>query len=138
TVDGIYAIGDVTGQMELTPVAIAAGRRLADRVFGGQPERRLDYELIPTVLFSHPPIGTIGLSEEEAERRHPGAVVKVYRSSFVPMFHALTRAKPRTVMKLVTVGENERVVGCHVIGPGADEMLQGFAVAMRMGATKAD
>ncbi len=137
-VDGIYAVGDVTGRAELTPVAIAAGRRLADRLFDGQTERRLSYEVIPTVIFSHPPIGTIGLSEGEALQRYPRDEVRVYQTEFVPMFHALTEEKPRTAMKLVVVGDEERVVGCHVIGPGADEMTQGFAVAITMGARKAD
>ena len=137
-VEGIYAIGDVTGRAELTPVAIAAGRRLSDRLFGGQPERRLSYEIIPTVIFSHPPIGTIGLTEDEARERHGADALRVYKSEFVPMFNALTEAKPRTAMKLVTIGEEERVVGCHIIGPGADEMAQGFAVAMSMGARKSD
>lgn len=136
-VEGVYAIGDVTGRAPLTPVAIAAGRRLADRLFGGQADSRLDYEMIPTVLFSHPPIGTVGLSEDEARARH-GDEVKVYQTRFTPLYHALTQRKPRTAMKLVTVGPRERVLGCHVIGPGADEMLQGFAVAIKMGATKAD
>ena len=134
---GVYAIGDVTGRVELTPVAIAAGRRLADRLFGGQPERRLDYENIPSVVFSHPPIGTVGLSEEEARERH-GEAVKIYQASFTPMYHAPTRRKLKTAVKLVTVGAREKVVGAHVIGQGADEMLQGFAVAIRMGATKRD
>ena len=136
-ITGIYAIGDATGRAQLTPVAIAAGRRLADRVFGGQKERRLDYENIPTVIFSHPPIGTVGLTTAEAQRQY-GAAVKVYSSSFVPLYHSMTTRKPQTVMRLVTVGADERVVGIHVIGPGADEMLQGFAVAVRMGATKRD
>jgi glutathione reductase (NADPH) len=134
---GIYAIGDVTGQAELTPVAIAAGRRLSDRIFGGQADRKLSYDVIPTVIFSHPPIGTVGLSEEEA-RRHYGDEVRVYTSSFVGMFNAITTRKPKTAMKLVVVGADERVVGCHVIGAGADEMLQGFAVAMTLGARKRD
>ena len=134
----VYAIGDVTGRAELTPVAIAAGRRLGDRIFGGQPERRLSYELIPTAVFSHPPIGTIGLTEDEARERHGADALRIYRSEFVPMFNALTEAKPKTAMKLVTVGDEERVVGCHVIGTGADEMVQGFAVAMSMGARKRD
>ncbi len=129
-VPGVYAVGDVTGQAELTPVAIAAGRRLADRIFGDQPDRRLSYDLIPTVVFSHPPIGSVGLSEEAAHARHAGEPIKVYHSEFVPMFYALGEDKPRTAMKLVTVGEDERIAGCHVIGPGADEMIQGFAVAI--------
>jgi glutathione reductase (NADPH) len=133
-----YAVGDVTGQAELTPIAIAAGRRLADRVFGGQADRHLSYELIPTVVFSHPPIGTVGLSEALARERFPNEALKIYTSTFVPMYHALTEQRPKTVMKLVTLGEDERVIGCHIIGPGADEMLQGFAVAISMGARKAD
>jgi glutathione reductase (NADPH) len=133
----VYAIGDVTGQAALTPVAIAAGRRLADRVFGGMTGRHLDYTDIPTVIFSHPPIGTVGLSESEARAMH-GDAVKVYTSGFVPMYHALTTRKPRAEMKLVCVGAEERIVGCHVIGAGADEMLQGFAVAVKMGALKRD
>ena len=132
-----YAIGDVTGRAPLTPVAIAAGRRLSDRVFGGMSDRHLDYDNIPTVVFSHPPIGTVGLSEAEARARH-GDAVRVYTSGFVPMYHALTARKPRAEMKLVTVGPEERIVGCHVLGAGADEMLQGFAVAVKMGATKRD
>jgi glutathione reductase (NADPH) len=135
---GIYAVGDVTGQAELTPVAIAAGRRLADRLFDGQSERRLRYDLIPTVIFSHPPIGTIGLSERGARAQFGDTAVTTYTSDFVPMVNALTEHKPRTAMKLVVAGHEERIVGCHIIGPGADEMTQGFAVAMSMGATKRD
>ncbi|HLK70388.1 MAG TPA: glutathione-disulfide reductase [Steroidobacteraceae bacterium] len=133
----IYAIGDVTQHAGLTPVAIAAGRRLADRLFGGQSERRLDYENIPSVVFSHPPVGTVGLTEEEARCRY-GEAVQVFKAGFVPMYHALTERKPRAQMKLVTVGTEQRIVGIHVLGAGADEMLQGFAVALRMGATKSD
>jgi glutathione reductase (NADPH) len=132
---GIFAIGDVTGRAQLTPVAIAAGRRLSDREFGGMAGRRLDYDNIPTVIFSHPPIGTVGLSEHDA-RRAFGDTVRIYSTSFVPMYHALTTRKVRVSMKLVTVGPTEKIVGLHVIGAGADEMLQGFAVAVRMGATK--
>jgi glutathione reductase (NADPH) len=138
SVPGVYAIGDVTGQAQLTPVAIAAGRRLADRVWGGMPERHLDYSNIPSVVFSHPPIGTVGLSETQAVERYGASAVKVYSAGFVPMYHALTTRKPRAEMKLVTVGPEERIVGCHVIGSGADEMLQGFAVALKMGARKQD
>ena len=136
-VTGVYAIGDVTGRAQLTPVAIAAGRRLSDRLFGGMKERLLDYENIPTVVFSHPPIGTVGLTEAQARERY-GADIKVYSTGFVPMYHAMTTRKPRTAMKLITAGSDERVVGIHVIGPGADEMMQGFAVAVRMGARKRD
>jgi glutathione reductase (NADPH) len=136
-VPDIHAIGDVTGRVALTPVAIAAGRRLADRLFGGMSERRLDYHCIPTVIFSHPPIGTVGLSEPEAHALH-GDAVRVYQGSFTPMFHALTERKVPAAVKLVTLGDEERIIGCHVIGHGADEMLQGFAVAVRMGARKRD
>jgi glutathione reductase (NADPH) len=136
-VPGVHAIGDVTGREALTPVAIAAGRRLADRVFGGMAGRHLDYSLIPTVVFGHPPIGTVGLTEHAARELH-GDAVKVYRSGFVPMYHALTARRPRAEMKLVCVGPEERIVGLHVIGQGADEMLQGFGVAVKMGATKQD
>lgn len=136
-VNGVYAIGDVTGRALLTPVAIAAGRRLSDRLFDAQRDRRLDYSLVPTVIFSHPPIGTVGLTEAEARARH-GDAVRIYTSGFVPMYHAMTTRKPRAEMKLVCVGTEQRIVGLHVIGAGADEMLQGFAVAIRMGATKRD
>jgi len=136
-VPGIYAIGDVTDRFHLTPVAIAAGRRLADRLFGKQPERRLIYRNIPTVVFSHPPIGTIGLTEEAAWEQY-GTGVKIYQTRFRPMYHAFTTHPRHTHMKLVCVGPDERIVGCHLIGDGADEMLQGFAVAIRMGATKRD
>ena len=133
----IAAIGDVTGREALTPVAIAAGRRLADRLYGGMEGRRLEYRCIPTVIFSHPPIGTVGLTEDEARAEY-GDAVRVYESRFTPMFYALGDKKEKAAMKLVTAGSEERVVGCHVIGDGADEMLQGFAVAIRMGATKQD
>jgi len=136
-VPGIYAIGDVTGRAALTPVAIAAGRRLSERLFGGKADRHLDYRMIPTVVFTHPPIGTVGDSEAEARAKY-GDAVSVYVAQFTPMYHALTSRKSQTDMKLVCVGEEKRIVGCHIIGAGADEMLQGFAVAIRMGATKRD
>jgi glutathione reductase (NADPH) len=136
-VAGVYAIGDVTGRAALTPVAIAAGRRLSDRLFGGNSERHLEYSMIPTVVFTHPPIGTVGASEAEA-RAQFGDSVKVYVAEFTPMYYALTTRKSHTDMKLVCAGAEQRIVGCHIIGAGADEMLQGFAVAIRMGATKKD
>ena len=134
---GVYAVGDVCGQPELTPVAIAAGRRLADRLFDGQSDRRVDLAVVPTVMFSHPPLGTVGLSEEQAREQH-GDAVKIYQARFNPMYHAFTREKRACAVKLVTVGEDERIVGCHAIGAGVDEMMQGFAVAVRMGARKRD
>ncbi len=137
-VEGIYAIGDVAGRFELTPVAIAAGRRLADRLFGSKSGRHLPYENIPTVIFSHPPIGTVGLSERDAAARFGVQNVQVYETRFTPMHYAFSHRKPQCVMKLIVTGPSETIVGCHVIGLGADEMLQGFAVAVRMGATKQD
>ena len=135
---GIFAVGDVTGRAALTPVAIAAGRRLSDRLFGGMPQRRLDYDNIPTVVFSHPPIGTVGLSEPAARKRFGDEAVRVYQTRFTDMYYALGDHKPKTAMKLVTVGAEERIVGCHAIGRGADELIQGFAVAVKMGAAKKD
>ena len=136
-VENIYALGDVTGKEALTPVAIAAGRRLADRLYGGMTDRRLEYRTIPSVVFCHPPIGTVGLTEDEAREKFADDV-KVYTSRFTPMMYALGNHKVPAAMKLVTVGADEKIVGCHVIGDGADEMMQGFAVAIRMGATKRD
>ncbi len=140
-VDGLYCLGDASSSgYELTPVAIAAGRRLADRLFGGMDDAKLEYECIPTVVFSHPPIGTIGMTEPQAVDAYGEGAVKVYRSRFKPMQYALCdeSAKKPMAMKLVCVGDDERVVGLHVIGVAADEMLQGFGVALKMGATKAD
>lgn len=136
-VSGIHALGDVTGRSELTPVAIAAGRRLADRLFGDEPDRHLDYMLIPTVVFSHPPIGSVGLSEEAA-RAVFGDSIEVFRHDFMPLYHGITTRRRRAEVKLVTEGKARRIVGLHAIGIGADEMLQGFAVALRLGATKRD
>ena len=136
-IDNIYAIGDITGRESLTPVAIAAGRKLADRLFGGDRDSRLDYQNIPSVVFAHPPAGTVGLTEPQARQQY-GDEVKIYQTRFTGMYHALTRHKSNTAMKLVCVGAEEKVVGCHLVGHGVEEMLQGFAVAIRMGATKAD
>ncbi|MFV2005637.1 MAG: glutathione-disulfide reductase [Gammaproteobacteria bacterium] len=136
-VENIFALGDITGRAPLTPVAIAAGRRLADRLYNNQTDRHLDYEMIATVVFSHPPIGTVGLTEGEARRKY-GDGVKIYQTRFTAMYNAMTNHQVRTAMKLICTCAREKVIGCHIIGPGADEMLQGFAVAMRMGATKKD
>ena len=136
-VSGIYAIGDITGKVPLTPVAIAAGRKLAERLFRGNAESRVDYHNIPSVVFSHPPIGTVGITEAEARQQY-GDDVTVYQTDFTPMRYALSAHGSTTAMKLVCAGKEQRVVGIHIIGDNADEMLQGFAVAVKMGATKAD
>ena len=135
-VKGIYALGDVTGKSPLTPVAVAAGRKLVDRLFNAQADSRLDYNMIPSVVFSHPPVGTIGLNEAEAHDQYER--VSVYETQFTPMRYALSDKPVTTAMKLICVGDNEQVVGLHLIGDGVDEMLQGFSVAIKMGASKAD
>ncbi|MBN2647813.1 MAG: glutathione-disulfide reductase [Thiotrichales bacterium] len=137
-VENIYAIGDVTGQPQLTPVAIRAGRYLAERLYNHKPNLVLDLHAVPTVIFSHPPVGTVGLAEHEARAQFGSDQVKVYTSVFTPMRYAFTEHQIKTALKLVVCGEEERVVGIHIVGDGADEMLQGFAVALQMGATKAD
>ncbi|MCC5825609.1 glutathione-disulfide reductase [Alkalimonas sp.] len=138
-VPGIYAVGDITGEAQLTPVAVKAGRMLAERLFNkAMPDAKMDYRLIPTVVFSHPPIGTIGLTEAEAKAEFGEANIKVYRSSFAAMYNAITPHRAMSTFKLVCAGKEEKVVGLHGIGEGMDEVLQGFAVALKMGATKAD
>ena len=138
-VSGIYAVGDVIENgIELTPVAVAAGRRLSERLFNKKPDEHLDYTLVPTVVFSHPPIGTIGLSEDAAKQQFGDDNVKVYQSNFTPMYSAITNHRQTCRMKLICAGNDEKIVGLHGIGFGVDEMIQGFAVAIKMGATKAD
>ncbi len=136
SVKGIYAIGDITGRPQLTPVAIAAGRKLAERLFNNRPDSKMDYENIPSVVFSHPPIATVGLTEQQAQQKYCG--YSVYQSDFTPMRYALSDHGTTTALKLVCAEEDEKVVGIHIIGDSADEMMQGFAVAVKMGATKAD
>ncbi|MBQ0955032.1 glutathione-disulfide reductase [Serratia symbiotica] len=138
SVKGIYAVGDNTGALELTPVAVAAGRRLSERLFNNKPEEYLDYSNIATVVFSHPPIGTIGLTEPEAIEKFGADNVKVYKSSFTAMYSAVTQHRQPCQVKLVCAGKEEKIVGLHGIGFGMDEILQGFAVAVKMGATKKD
>ena len=133
----ICAIGDVVGNHELTPVAIAAGRALSDRLFGDKENARLEYENIPTVIFSHPPVGTVGMSEEEARVVY-GNKVKIYEANFVSLRHSLIGVSSKAMVKLVCLGKEEIVIGCHIVGQGADELLQGFAVAIKMGAQKKD
>jgi len=135
---GVYALGDNTGRVELTPVAVAAGRLLSERLFNHKSDAHLDYENVPTVVFSHPPIGTVGLTEPQARARFGTDQVNVYESSFTSMYTAVTQRRQTCRMKLVCVGDSEKVVGIHGIGQGMDEILQGFAVALKMGATKQD
>lgn len=137
-IPGIYAVGDNTGAIALTPVAVAAGRRLSERLFNNKPEEHLDYTNVPTVVFSHPPIGTIGMTEIEARKTYGETDVKIYQSTFTAMYTAVTQHRQPCRIKLVCVGEEEKIVGLHGIGFGMDEILQGFAVAVKMGATKRD
>ncbi|WP_217537064.1 glutathione-disulfide reductase [Vibrio metschnikovii] len=138
-VEGIYCVGDIMeGGIELTPVAVKAGRQLSERLFNNKPEAKMDYDLVPTVVFSHPPIGTIGLTEPDAIAKYGADQVKIYTSSFTAMYTAVTSHRQPCKMKLVCAGPEETVVGLHGIGFTVDEMIQGFAVAMKMGATKAD
>ena len=142
SVDGVHALGDVTNRIGLTPVAIAAARRLMDRLFGGSDDARLDYTDIATVVFSHPPLGKVGMTEDEARAKH-GDAVSVHRAGFRPMLHALANSPQRSLFKLVCVGagsapSERRVVGIHLLGEGVDEILQGFAVALKKGITLAD
>ena len=137
-VDGIYALGDVTGEKELTPVAIKAGRTLSERLFNGKTSAKMDYTTIPTVVFSHPAIGTVGLTEDQAIKEYGQEHIKVYKSSFASMYSAVTNHRQESRFKLITAGADEKVVGLHGLGYGVDEMIQGFAVAIKMGATKAD
>jgi len=140
-IPGVTAIGDVQGKALLTPVAIAAGRRLSNRLFGPEKYKndKLSYENIPTVVFSHPTIGTVGLTEPEARKKY-GDAVKIYKSSFRSLYFSMIdeEHKEPTVYKLICVGPEERVVGVHIIGQGSDEVMQGFGVAVKMGARKQD
>jgi glutathione reductase (NADPH) len=137
SIAGIHAVGDVCSKIALTPVAIAAARRLMDRLFGGKPDAKLDYADIATVVFAHPPLGMVGLTEAAA-RLQFGDAVRTYRAGFRPMLHALADSPQRSLFKLVCVGEEERVVGIHLLGEGSDEILQGFAVALKCGIRKRD
>lgn len=134
----IYSLGDVTGKHELTPVAIAAGRKLSDRLFGGKKDSKLDYTNIPSVIFTHPPSGSVGLSEQQAKQKYGEDSIKVYKTVFTNMYHSMTERKTKTSVKMICHGKEEKVVGLHLVGIGADEMLQGFSVAIKMGATKKD
>ncbi len=136
-VAGVHALGDVTGRIALTPVATASARCLADRLFGAKPGAKLDYDNVPTVVFFTEPVGSVGLGEREARKRY-GEAVSIYRTQFTPMRHRLVGVERPTFMKLVCVGADERIVGIHMVGHAVDEILQGFAVAVKLGARKAD
>jgi glutathione reductase (NADPH) len=132
----IYAVGDVTGTVALTPVALAEGMALARHLFAGEASAEVDYALIPTTIFSQPNIGTIGLSEEaviESGRR-----AKVFVSQFKPMKHTLSGRLEQSIFKLIVDDETDQIIGLHLLAPDAGEILQGFGVALKAGATKAD
>jgi glutathione reductase (NADPH) len=140
--EGVYALGDVCGKIELTPMAIAAGRKLADRLFNGEKDARADYSNVPTVVFSHPVIGVVGLTEADAVAKYGEDRIKIYTSRFTNLWYGPWQMepedKPKTSYKIVTLLPEEKVIGIHMIGMASDEVLQGFGVAMKMGATKAD
>ena len=142
SVDNIYALGDVCGKAELTPVAIAAGRRLGDRLFGGAQHKnaKLDYTNIPSVVFAHPEAGSIGLTEPQAREKYGDDNVKLYKTEFTALYYSMMEANEKgpTAYKLIVTGKEEKVVGLHILGAGSGEMLQGFGVAIKMGATKKD
>ena len=134
----IFALGDIVGKYELTPVAIAAGRRLSDRLFDEKKDAHLKYENIPTVLFSHPTAGTIGLTEKQAIQKYGAENIRVFESSFNPMFYAFSNNKITSFIKLIVKAVDDIVIGLHIVGDASDEILQGFAVAINMGAKKSD
>ncbi len=136
SIENIYAIGDVTKLPALTPVAIKSGRALAARLFANLKLKPINYQLTPSVLFSHPPIGTIGLSEQAAKLKYANNI-KVYISKFTPMLQAMGIKRGTMLMKLIT-DLQDNIIGCHIVGEAADEIIQGFAVAISMGATKQD
>jgi glutathione reductase (NADPH) len=136
SVDNLYAIGDVIDREQLTPVAIAEGMCIANNLFTEHPPRTVDYGLIPTAVFCQPNIATIGVTEQVA-RKHHGDDIEVYAADFKPMKHTLTGRDERTLMKLVVRRSDDRVIGAHMVGPEAGEIIQGLAVAMTAGATKA-
>lgn len=142
-VPGIYALGDVCGRLELATTAIAAARCLADRLFRGQTKKHISYENVPTVVFSHPPIGTVGLTETQAMEKYGKKNIQVYNKYYIDLWYASFNQgnggeKPLSKNKIICAGKNQKIVGIHIIGMHSDEIMQGFAVAMNMGVTKSD
>jgi glutathione reductase (NADPH) len=135
SVPSIYAVGDVTNRVNLTPVAIREGHAFADTIFGGKPVK-VDHSLVPTAVFSQPEIGTVGLTEEQA--RQGFSKIDIYKTSFRPMKHTLSGRDERMLMKLIVDGESDRVLGCHICGPDAGEMAQLLGIAVKLGAKKSD
>lgn len=135
TIPHIYAVGDVTDRVNLTPVAIQEGHALADRLFGGQAARYVDYDTIPTAVFSSPPIGTVGLSEAQA--RETCGEIRIYKSRFRPLRHTVSGSEEKVLVKLVVEAATERVVGAHMLGADAPEIIQALAIALKAGLTKA-
>lgn len=136
--ENIYAIGDVTGNIALTPVAIKAGRALAERLFNNKPDEKVDYQNIPTVIYTHPPIATVGLSEHAAMNTFGTNAIQVFKTQFMPMLSSFSNEQTPCLMKLIVHKDSDQVLGCHMVGDYVDEILQGFAVAIKMGATKKD
>ena len=134
SVDNIYAVGDVTNRVNLTPVAIREGHAFADTVFGNMP-RAVDHALVPSAVFSQPELGTVGLTEQLARKNHKA--IDIYKTSFRPMKHTLSGRDERVLMKLVVDAETDKVLGCHIAGEGAGEMAQLLGIAVTCGATKA-
>jgi glutathione reductase (NADPH) len=133
TVPNIYAVGDVTDRLNLTPVAIGEGRAISETLYNDNPVK-MDHADVPTAVFSQPPIGTVGLTEEEAERKY--GEIDVYSARFRPMKNTLSGRDERTLMKIIVEPESDRVVGCHMLGADAPEIVQGLAIAIKCGATK--
>ena len=138
SVPSIYALGDVTARLQLTPVALGEAMVVVDHLFGpaaGKKRRQMSYDFVPTAVFTHPNIGTVGYAEHEAHRKFEH--ITVYCADFKALKHTLSGSTERTLMKLIVEDATDRVVGLHMVGPDAGEIVQGFAVAMKAGATKA-
>jgi glutathione reductase (NADPH) len=135
SVANIYAVGDVTNRLQFTPIAIREGSAFVETVFGGKPTA-VDYDNVPVAVFGNPEVGSVGLTEEAARARYPA--LDIYRSNFKPLPNRVAGRDERMLIKLIVDGETDRILGCHIVGPSASELIQLVAIAVRMGATKAD